>query len=93
MEQKILEILVEMQADLRNLKEDVTGLKEDVTGLKADVAELKADVAELKVGLKELSDREERHYNMLQQSMGDVIEYVRALDRRKLDKEALREII
>ena len=55
MEDKILDILLNMQNDISTIKndqaiikEDVSGLKEDVSGLKEDVSGLKEDVSGLK---------------------------------------------
>lgn len=92
-EEKILEILVGLQSDVSGLKEDVKGLKSDVSGLKNDVKELQIDMREVKSELSELSKREEQHYNMLQQSIGDAFESVKILDQKKLDKAALKKII
>ena len=61
-DEKILEILMQMQSDVSGLKTDVTALKSDVADLKAgqvkleqDVAGLKTDVADLKTGQERLS--------------------------------------
>lgn len=48
MEEKILSILIEIQQDVKVLKEDVSGLKQDVSVLKEDVSGLKQDVSVLK---------------------------------------------
>ena len=47
-EEKILQLLEVMQADISGLKADVAGLKTDVAGMKADIAELKASQEEMK---------------------------------------------
>ena len=52
-EERILQLLEVMQADISGLKTDVAGLKTDVAGLKADVAELKATQEEMKETLSE----------------------------------------
>ena len=46
--EKIYDVILEMQDDIRGLKKDVSGLKKDVSGLKKDVGGLKKDVAQLK---------------------------------------------
>ena len=38
---KILQLLTQIQSDISELKSDVAGLKQDVAGLKQDVAEIK----------------------------------------------------
>lgn len=58
-EERILQLLEVMQADISGLKTDVAGLKTDVAGLKTDVAGLKADVAELKASQEELKAAQE----------------------------------
>ena len=52
-EEKILQLLEVMQADISGLKTDVAELKTDVAGLKTDVAELKASQEEMKETLSE----------------------------------------
>ena len=52
-EEKILQLLEVMQADISGLKADVAGLKTDVAGMKADIAELKATQEEMKETLSE----------------------------------------
>ena len=58
-EEKILQLLEVMQADISGLKTDVAGLKTDVAGLKTDVAGLKTDVAQLKTDVEELKASQE----------------------------------
>ena len=53
-EEKILQLLEVMQADISGLKTDVADLKTDVAGLKTDVADLKTDVAGLKTDVAQL---------------------------------------
>ncbi len=52
-EERILQLLEVMQADISGLKTDVAELKTDVAGLKTDVAELKASQEEMKETLSE----------------------------------------
>ena len=52
-EEKILQLLEVMQADISGLKTDVAGLKTDVAQLKTDVEELKASQEEMKETLSE----------------------------------------
>ena len=53
-EEKILEILTQMQQDISGLKVGQARLEADVSGLKADVSGLKADVSSLKTGQTKL---------------------------------------
>lgn len=46
-EEKILELLTEIQKKVSNIESDVTDLKQDVSDLKQDVSGLKQDVAVL----------------------------------------------
>lgn len=55
-EEKILEILSQIQQDVSGLKQDVSGLKQDVSGLKQDVSglnqkysNLQQDVTSIKI--------------------------------------------
>lgn len=52
-EERILQLLEVMQADISGLKTDVAGLKTDVAQLKTDVVELKASQEEMKETLSE----------------------------------------
>ena len=52
-EEKILQLLEVMQADISGLKTDVAGLKTDVAQLKTDVEEFKASQEEMKETLSE----------------------------------------
>lgn len=52
-EEKILQLLEVMQADISGLKTDVADLKTDVAQLKTDVEELKASQEEMKETLSE----------------------------------------
>ena len=58
-EERILQLLEVMQADISGLKTDVAGLKTDVAGMKADIAELKASQEELKASQEELKASQE----------------------------------
>ncbi|MED9994361.1 MAG: hypothetical protein U0I98_07140 [Oscillospiraceae bacterium] len=60
-EEKILQLLEVMQADISGLKTDVAGLKTDVAGLKSDVAGMKADIAELKATQEEMKETLSEH--------------------------------
>lgn len=85
--------VLEMKSDIEGLKSEVSGMKSDIEELHDDVKVLQGDMKEVKLELNELSHREEHHYNLLQQSIGDAFESVKILDRKKLDKEALKKII
>ncbi len=54
MEQQILEILLDLQQDMKVVKTDIHGLKTDVQGLKIDVQDLKTDVQGLKTDVQGL---------------------------------------
>ncbi len=43
-EEKILEILGTMQADMNGMKADINGMKADMNGMKADINGMKADM-------------------------------------------------
>ena len=58
-EEKILQLLEVMQADISGLKTDVADLKTDVAQLKTDVAELKASQEELKASQEEIKASQE----------------------------------
>ena len=60
-EEKILQLLEVMQADISGLKTDVAGLKTDVAGLKTDVAQLKTDVEEFKASQEEMKETLSEH--------------------------------
>ena len=60
-EEKILQLLEVMQADISGHKTDVAGLKTDVAGLKSDVAGMKADIAELKATQEEMKETLSEH--------------------------------
>lgn len=57
MEDKILNILLDMQSDIKELKTDVNGLKTDVKGLKSDVVDLKAKVTNIEGQLGEFKEQ------------------------------------
>lgn len=56
-EERILDILSSMQADISGMKGDISGLKDDVSGMKGDIRGLKDDVTSLKDDVKSLSLR------------------------------------
>lgn len=60
MEQKILDILSQMQQDMRDMKEDISSLKTDVAVLKTDVSDLKTDVSDLKTDVSSIKETVER---------------------------------
>ena len=51
-EEKILDMLTQMQADISDIKTDVADLRTDVDGIKTDVSELRTDVDGIKVVLE-----------------------------------------
>ena len=50
-EEKILEMLGQMQADIAGMKTDISGIKSDQAAMKADQAAMKADIAGIKTRL------------------------------------------
>ena len=47
-EEKILEMLASIQADMNGMKADINGMKADINGMQADMNGMKADVSNLK---------------------------------------------
>ena len=56
-EERILEILTSMQADVKNIKSDITDMKSDITDMKSDITDMKSDIQNLKAGQAELNKR------------------------------------
>jgi regulator of replication initiation timing len=71
-EEKILEILTAMQADISELKADVAELKTDVAELKADVAELKVAVAKLNEDMVEVKEK----IDTINEAIGIIVEWI-----------------
>ena len=47
-EAKILEILVQIQADQAQMKEEISGMKGDISGMKGDISGMKGDISDLR---------------------------------------------
>jgi len=80
-EEKILEILTQMQTDISDLKTDVSGLKTDVSALKTGQAKLEADVS----GIKVLLDLE------IPKQLNQLVDGQDSLDRRLSHVEELAQ--
>lgn len=88
-EEKILEMLGSMQADIKTIKSDVQslqsdvqGLQSDVQGLQSDVRTIQVDVAEMKESLEEvrtttnvLVDWAERAISKMKPDLPELIEF------------------
>ena len=48
-EAKILEILVQIQADQAQMKEEISGMKGDISGMKGDISDLRTTVTRVAV--------------------------------------------
>ena len=53
-EEKILEMLASIQADMNGMKADINGMKADINGMQADMNGMKADIGELKADVSNL---------------------------------------
>jgi len=53
-EEKMLQILTQMQTDIKDLKSDVKDLKSDVKNLKSDIKDLKSDMKKVDLNIKGL---------------------------------------
>lgn len=47
-EEKILEILVQIQADQAQMKEEISGMKGEISGMKGDISGMKGDISDLR---------------------------------------------
>lgn len=52
-EDKILEMLTRMEADITGMKDDITGMKADIAGIKQEQAAMRETIAEMKETLDE----------------------------------------
>lgn len=52
-EDKILELLAGMKADITGMKADIAGIKADITGIKQEQAAMRETIAEMKETLDE----------------------------------------
>jgi len=77
---KILQLLTQIQSDISELKSDVAGLKQDVAGLKQDVAGLKQDVAGLKQDVAEIKKVQAVHTQYLKDIGQAIIALAERLD-------------
>ena len=84
-EEKILQLLEVMQADISGLKTDVADLKTDVADLKTDVAQLKTDVVELKASQEEMKETLSEHTVVLNAIL-ELADECREADRFPLPK-------
>ena len=53
-EEKILEILFQIQKDQSDMRADITGMKSDISGLKTEVADMKSDISGLKTEVADM---------------------------------------
>lgn len=58
-EEKILELLTEMKAEMSGMKADMTGMKAEMFGMKADISALQADVSEMQTTLTRVAVTQE----------------------------------
>ncbi|MBZ4494441.1 hypothetical protein M1I50_09610 [Clostridioides difficile] len=57
MDEKILELLNEMNNNIVDMKQDITGMKQDIVDMKQDIKGMKQDIADLKTGQIETNNR------------------------------------
>lgn len=48
-EEKILEVLVQIQAEQKQMREDISGMKGDISGMKGDISDLRTTVTRVAV--------------------------------------------
>lgn len=58
-EEKILEILSQIQKDQSAMKDDISGLKTDVSGMKTEISEMKSDMSEVKQRVRSIEVAQE----------------------------------
>ena len=82
-EEKILEILVQMQTNITDLKSgqaqiraDIADLRTDVTTLKSEQAQMRADITELKTDVRALHNKMEKGFQATRSEIVDVVEAV-----------------
>ena len=54
MEEKILNVLVNLQSDFCDMKNDISEIKKDVSGMKVEINEMKQDISGMKVEINEM---------------------------------------
>ncbi|MCO5822835.1 hypothetical protein M8668_13410 [Clostridioides difficile] len=57
MDEKILELLQEMNNNIVDMKQDITGMKQDIVDMKQDIKGMKQDISDLKIGQVETNNR------------------------------------
>ena len=100
MDEKVLDVLSEIQSELQKLESDLGEMRSQLDRIKdgqerieRDVVLLKTEGKDIKDELVGFSERVEGYYQTLRSRVGDVLESVQVLDRRKLDKDALKKLI
>ena len=57
MEEKILNVLVNLQSDFCDMKNDISEIKKDVSGMKVEINEMKQDIKGLHVRMDKLETK------------------------------------
>lgn len=77
-EEKILEMLGQMQADISGIKSDQAAMKADIAGIKTEQSAMKADQAAMKAdiaGIKTRLDVEvTQRFNLLAEGQKDILD-------------------
>ena len=75
-EEKILEILVQMQTNITDLKSGQAQMRADITELKSEQAQMRADITELKTDVRALHNKMEKGFQATRSEIVDVVEAV-----------------
>ena len=72
MDEKILDILKELQFNIKDMKTDITEMKTDITDMKTDITniktgitDMKTDITNMKTDIKDLKQGQEKIINKL----------------------------
>ncbi|MCI9976476.1 hypothetical protein JY742_10120 [Clostridioides difficile] len=63
MDEKILELLNEMNNNIVDMKQDITGMKQDIVGIKQDITDLKVGQVETNNRLDSIEKKQDTLYN------------------------------
>ena len=64
-EEKILEMLTQMQGDIAQMQEDITEMRGDITEMRGDITRMQGDITRMQGDIESIKETQEEHSTAL----------------------------
>ena len=87
MEEKILNVLVNLQSDFCDMKNDICEIKKDISGMKVEINEMKQDIKDLNIRVDNLEIKVDQNNKIHENN------YIELRKLRQIDSNNIAKIL